>query len=93
MNVDERFGGEGRETDENRPPLRQLSRQRMPGRPGSSDASASPGLIAPRTSGSVAWVYPSSLLNRRPTIASTASGAGQLQICLDNPNRDRRIAL
>src|SRR5882724_1892491 len=47
----------------------------MPGRPGSSDASAIPGLIAPEHRDEVAWLYPSSLLNRRPPSRALPSGA------------------
>src|SRR5437868_4201648 len=47
----------------------------MPGRPGSLDASAIPGLIAPEHRDEVAWLYPSSLLNRRPPSRAPPSGA------------------
>src|SRR5438270_12806282 len=47
----------------------------MPGRPGSSDASAIPGLIAPEHRDQVVWLYPSSLLNRRPPSRAPPSGA------------------
>ena len=47
----------------------------MPGRPGSLDASAIPGLIAPEHRDQVAWLYPSSLLNRRPPSRAPLSGA------------------
>ncbi len=47
----------------------------MPGRRGSSDASVIPGLIAPEHRDEVAWLYPSSLLNRRPPSRAPPSGA------------------
>jgi|SRR5207244_3558537 len=47
----------------------------MPGRPGSSDASVIPGLIAPEHRDEVAWLYPSSLLNRRLPSRALPSGA------------------
>src|SRR5438874_12597094 len=48
----------------------------MPGRPGSLDASAIPGLIALEHWDQVVWLYPSSLLNRRPPSQAPPSGAG-----------------
>src|SRR5450759_3895826 len=47
----------------------------MPGTPEWLDVSVIPGLIAPEHRDQVVWLYPSSLLNRRPPSQAPPSGA------------------